>query len=259
MTQLGRSMMSAGLTAGRGIGRGLVAVALPPVCPLTGDRVSVPGTLAPDAWAQLTFITAPLCDVSGVPFEADLGVGAVSAAALARPPTYDRARAALLYDGAARRLVHQLKYSDRMDLAPLLARLMAVAGRDLLAGADMIVPVPLHARRMFGRRFNQAALLARVLGEISGVVSEPDLLERVRPTPSQVGLSRAGRRRNVRGAFRLKQNAPDITGRRIVLIDDVLTSGATVEACAAVLKHAGAPRVDVLTAARVVAVQDATI
>ncbi|MEQ8745853.1 ComF family protein [Pyruvatibacter sp.] len=255
MARLGRSIFS----AGRVMGRGLIAVALPPVCPLTGERVSVPGTLAPAAWSQLTFITAPLCDVSGVPFETDLGVGAISAAAAARPPVYDRARAALLYDGMARRLVHQLKYSDRMDLAPLLARLMAVAGRDLLAGADMIVPVPLHRRRMFARRFNQAALLARVLGEVTGVTSEPDLLERVRPTQSQVGLSRAGRRRNVRGAFRLRQNAPDVAGRHIVVIDDVLTSGATVEACAVVLKRAGAARVDVLTAARVVAALDATI
>ncbi len=238
---------------------GVVALALPPVCPLSGERVTEAGTLAPDVWAGLSFITRPLCDVSGVPFETDLGEGAVSARVAARPPDYDRARAALVYDGDARKLVHLFKYGDRMDLAPLLARWIVHAGRELLADADLLAPVPLHRRRLMWRRFNQSAALASAVGQQTGIPVEPALLERSRATQSQVGLSRAGRRRNVRGAFRLSVPKHQVAGRRIVLIDDVLTSGATVEACARVLRRAGAARVDVLTLARVVGPEDATI
>jgi ComF family protein len=181
-------------------------------------------------------------------------------------PVYDRARAAMLYDGTARRLVHQLKYSDRMDLAGLMARWMVIAGRELLDGADLLVPVPLHRRRLIWRRFNQAAALANAISRQTAVPADVMLLERSKPTRSQVGLSRAGRRRNVRGAFKLSPKFSSgaagqhaVAGKHIVLIDDVLTSGATVEACAAVLRRAGAAQVDVLTLARVVAPQDATI
>lgn len=244
--------------AARAVGQALVAAALPPVCPVTGERVAVAGTLAPAVWCDLTFITQPLCAVSGVPLETGLGPDAVSATVAARPPAYDRARAPLVYDGTGRRLIHQFKYSDRMDLAPLLARLMVGAGQELLAGADMVVPVPLHRRRLIGRRFNQAAILARAVARISDVAERPDLLIRARPTAHQVGLSRARRWRNVAGAFRLAEGV-DVTGHHVVLIDDVLTSGATVEACAGVLRRAGAGKIDVLTAARVVAVQNGPI
>lgn len=262
---MGKAFQTLGRATGRSIGqavRGVVEFALPPVCPITGDRVAEHGTLSPDAWADLSFITRPLCAVTGVPFERDVGTGAISAAASARMPTYDRARAAMLYDGTARRLVHQLKYSDRMDLAGLMARWMVIAGRELLDGADLLVPVPLHRRRLIWRRFNQAAALANAVSRQTTVPADVMLLERSKPTQSQVGLSRAGRRRNVRGAFRLSSAAAgerSVAGKHVVLIDDVLTSGATVEACAAVLRRAGAAQVDVLTLARVVAPQDATI
>jgi len=264
-TTTGNTALLGALRATHGVahraGRGLVSFALPPVCPLTGERVAEHGSLSPSAWSELDFITRPLCAVSGVPFERDIGDGAVSPAVAARQPAYNRARAALVYDGTARRLIHQMKYSDRMDLAGLLARWMSIAGRELLDGADMLVPVPLHRRRLIWRRFNQAALLTLTLGRLTGIATAPQLLERVRPTRSQVGLSRAGRRRNVQGAFRLALDVEGhtIAGKHVVLIDDVLTSGATVEACATVLRRAGAARIDVLTAARVVAPQDATI
>ncbi len=266
---MGKAFQIVGRTTGQTIrqaARGVVEFALPPVCPITGDRVAEHGTLSPEAWADLVFITRPLCAVTGVPFERDVGAGAISAAASARMPTYDRARAAMLYDGTARRLVHQLKYSDRMDLAGLMARWMVIAGRELLDGADLLVPVPLHRRRLIWRRFNQAAALANAISRQTTVPADVMLLERSKPTQSQVGLSRAGRRRNVRGAFRLSPKLSSgaagqhvVAGKHIVLIDDVLTSGATVEACASVLRRAGAAQIDVLTLARVVAPQDATI
>jgi len=256
--QTARSLES----AARHTARGVMALALPPVCPLTGERVAIHGTLAPEAWSDLTFITKPHCAVSGVPFERDLGDGAVSAAVAARMPAYDRARAALVYDGLARRLVHQLKYSDRMDLVPLLARWMVLAGKELVSDADLLIPVPLHQRRLLWRRFNQASALTHAVSGMTGVPVAPMILERGRPTRSQVGLSRSGRRRNVRGAFRIAEREAKrgtLSGKHVVLIDDVFTSGATVEACAAVLRRAGARQIDVLTLARVVVPLDATI
>lgn len=162
----------------------------------------------------------------------------------------------LRYDDAAGALVHALKYGDRLDLAPVLGRWMAIAGRDILTGADALVPVPLHPRRLWARRFNQSAALAK---EIARAVSAPvmqDALRRVKHTPQQVGLSRAERARNVEAAFRVPDQAKgEIKGLRLVLVDDVLTSGATVQACTRSLLRAGAASVDVLVLARVVAAE----
>jgi ComF family protein len=159
----------------------------------------------------------------------------------------------LRYDDASRRLVLGLKYGDRLDGAAAFAEWMARAGADVLAGADMIVPVPLHWTRLFARRYNQAAVLALALGRLCGVAVMPDALVRVRRTPQQAGLSQKARWRNVRGAFRLRAGLADrLAGRRIVLIDDVVTTGATVEGCARALRRAGAGGVDVLSLARVV-------
>ena len=238
------------------IRRGVRQVAdllLPPRCiscsaPLWGE-VQVCGA----CWGQLQFIDAPLCDVSGVPFPFDQGEGAVSVAAMARPPAYSRARAALIYEGMSGRLISRLKYGDRLEAVPLFSRWMVRAGDELLSEADVIVPVPLHITRLFQRRFNQSAELARAIGGLSGVAVAPDLLMRTRATRAQVGLSASARRRNVAGVFALTPgNGGKVHEKRILLIDDVVTTGATVEACARTLIAEGAVAVDVLTVARVV-------
>ena len=157
-------------------------------------------------------------------------------------------------------MVHALKYQDRTDLAPTMGRWMARAGRDLLEEADVLIPVPLHWRRGWSRRYNQSGALARVIARHSGIPVAPDALRRVRPTQQQVGLSRTDRARNVQGAFKAAADRPaEIHGRRIVLIDDVLTSGATVDACARALLRARAAQVDVLVFARVVDTMKAPI
>jgi ComF family protein len=174
--------------------------------------------------------------------------------AIADPPTYDRARAAVRYDDISRALVHNFKYGDRVDLAPTMGQWMARAGREVLGGADALVPVPLHWRRLWARRFNQSAALAGVISGLAGVPVVYGGLKRVRATPQQVGKSKTERADNVQGAFRVAvEHESDIAGRRLVLIDDVLTSGATVDACARALSRAGAGHVDVLVFARVVA------
>jgi ComF family protein len=173
--------------------------------------------------------------------------------AIASPPAYQRGRAAVRYDDVARTLVHALKYQDRTDLAPAMGRWMARAGRELLDGADALIPVPLHWRRGWSRRYNQSGALAGVIERQSGVKVLSEALRRVRPTEQQIGLSRSQRASNVQGAFKVASDRlSDIQGRRVVLIDDVLTSGATVDACARALLRAKAAQVDVLVFARVV-------
>ena len=173
--------------------------------------------------------------------------------AIANPPAYRRARAAVRYDDVARTLVHALKYQDRTDLAPTMGRWMARAGRELLDEADVLVPVPLHWRRAWRRRYNQSGALAREIGRQSGVQVATEALRRVRPTEQQIGLSRAQRATNVQGAFKVAPDRmADVQGRRVVLIDDVLTSGATTRCLRAgpVARQGG--QVDVLVFARVV-------
>jgi len=171
---------------------------------------------------------------------------------MADPPVFGRARAAVLYDGTARDLVHRLKYDDRLDLAPTLARMMAGAGVELVAEADCLVPVPLHRWRLWRRRFNQAALLARGLSTLTGLPTDAQALARVKATRSQVGLTRAARARNLQGAFRVPEAArPGLQGRRVLLVDDVTTTGATANAAARALLRAGAAKVDLLTFALV--------
>jgi ComF family protein len=227
-------------------------VALPTLCVACREPVAGDGVCAA-CWAKLSFIAPPYCPRLGIPFVYDPGPDLLSMEAIANPPAYARARAAVRYDDVARTLVHGLKYQDRTDLAPAMGRWMARAGRELLAEADALVPVPLHWRRGWSRRYNQSGALARVIERQSGVKLVSEVLRRVRPTEQQIGLSRPQRASNVQGAFKVaSRRQSEIHGRRVILIDDVLTSGATADACARALLRAKAASVDVLVFARVV-------
>ena len=227
-------------------------IALPALCVACREPVDGEGVCA-ECWSKLSFIEPPYCPRLGIPFVYDPGPEMLSMEAIANPPAYQRARAAVRYDDVARTLVQALKYHDRTDLAPAMGGWMAHAGKELLQGADMLIPVPLHWRRAWHRRFNQSGALARVIERQSGVRLRGDLLQRVRPTEQQVGLSRAQRASNVQGAFEVSAAAKaELAGRRAVLVDDVLTSGATLDACARALLRAKAAQVDVLVFARVV-------
>ena len=227
-------------------------IALPTLCVSCREPVDGEGVCA-ECWSKLSFIAQPYCPRLGIPFVYDPGPGMLSMEAIADPPAYQRARAAVRYDDVARTLVHALKYQDRTDLAPAMGRWMARAGHDLLKEADALIPVPLHWRRGWSRRYNQSGALARAIERQSGVKVTSEALRRVRPTEQQIGLSRSQRATNVQGAFKVAADrTAEIHGRRIVLIDDVLTSGATVDACARALLRAKAAQVDVLVFARVV-------
>src|SRR5882672_8752972 len=199
-------------------------VALPPLCPSCRDPLGDGAGLCAACWSKLSLIEPPYCARLGIPFSYDPGPGLLSMEAIADPPAYDRARAAVRYDDIARALVLAFKYGDRLDLAPMMGRWMARAGRELLGEADALLPVPLHWRRLWARRFNQSAALAGAISELCGVPVLHDALKRVRATPQQVGLSKTERADNVQGAFRvLAGEKASMAGRRLVLIDDVLT------------------------------------
>lgn len=241
------------LAAVAGVSGRLLDLLLPPRCLACGVEVVRPGALCPRCWDEVAFISPPFCALCGYPFEFDPGTGALCAACLREPPAFDRARAVMRYDARGRALVLGFKHGDRTEGAPAYAVWLARAGAELLAEADVLAPVPLHWRRLFARRYNQAALLAQALAQASGVPLVPDLLRRRRATPSQGRLSAVGRARNVAGAFAVTPaRAAALAGRHVLLIDDVLTTGATVAACAATLRRAGAAGVDVLVLARVV-------
>lgn len=228
-------------------------IVLPPRCLSCGGSVGEHGQLCASCWAAVSFIAPPVCAACGTPFAFDGGPGALCGACIAARPLYDRARAVMRYDDGARALLLGFKHADRTDRAPALARWMARAGAELLEQADVIVPVPLHRWRLLHRRFNQSALLAHELGRLAGKPVAAHLLRRKRNTPSQGALTRAQREDNVTGAFRLRPGqAARVAGRRVLLIDDVLTTGATVTACARVLLRAGADAADVLTVAHVI-------
>lgn len=235
-------------------GQALVRLIFPPQCLVCGAPVENRASLCPECWKAVHFLDGPVCAVCGAPFDVDPGDAAVCGACLAHPPAFATARAVLRYDDASKAPILALKHADRLDLAPMLARWMLRSGQELIIGADMVVPVPLHPVRLWRRRYNQAAELARFIARQSGRAYAPLVLQRRRATRSQGEMPSAkARRRNVRGAFMVPVvSRAAIQGRHILLIDDVLTTGATVDACARALKWAGAEKVSVLAVARVV-------
>ncbi|MCB2112794.1 MAG: ComF family protein [Parvularculaceae bacterium] len=223
----------------------------PTLCPLTGAPTSAPDLLSAAAWSAIQFIDDPVCDRCGAPFASDFGSGAVCARCAAHPPDFDRARAAVVYDEASHGLVVSFKHADRTELVRAFTLWLERAGAPLFTPRAVLVPAPLHRNRLVSRRYNQAALLSSALARRARLVSAPMLLERTRATPPQKDLSPEARRRNVAGAFAVRAGMEGMAeGAHIILIDDVLTTGATLSACARTLKRAGARRVDALVLAR---------
>ncbi len=226
---------------------------LPPQCLSCAAPVTEPGHLCGSCWNAIDFLDGPACATCGTPFETQELDGAICGACTREPPAYDQARAVMRYDDKAKGLILAFKHADRLEGTRSFGRWMARAGAAFVAQADIITSVPLHRRRLISRKYNQAALLAQALAAASGCSFDPMLLERKRATPTQGGLTRRQRRHNVAGAFRIRPGWEDrIRGARIVVVDDVITTGATVETCARTLKRGGASGIDVLTLARVV-------
>ncbi len=235
-------------------GRALVDVVHPPACVACNAAVAVPHALCGACWRAMPFVERPFCERFGTPLPVQYGATMLSPTAIAEPPSFDRARAVARYDGPARELVHRLKYGDGLHLVPPMAGWMARAGAELLAEADLIVPVPMHRFRLWRRRFNQAASLARLVGEIAGKPIDAAVLRRIRATSPQPGLTRSERAANLQRAFAIRAEAVEsLAGKRVLLVDDVLTTGATGNACAQALRKVGVKHVDLLVFACVAA------
>jgi ComF family protein len=230
----------------------IVDVLTPPLCLSCQVPVTMGAALCLDCWQKLHFIDDPVCDVLGTPFAYNEGEGAVSPAAIADPPAWNKARAVVAFDDAAGELVHQLKYLDRQEAGIAMARMMAGAARTLFPETDIVLPVPLHHKRLWKRRFNQAAFLCERVAKAGQKPWAHDILLRIEATTSQVGLDAKTRRKNVRHAFDVPlEKRAVIDGKSVLLIDDVRTTGATANACAETLKKAGAAQVNVLSFALV--------
>ncbi len=238
-------MQAAGATA--------LDLILPPQCLSCQAPVTEPGHLCAPCWNAIDFLDGASCATCGIPFETPELDGAVCGACTREPPAYTSARSVMRYDDRARGLILGFKHADRLEGAKAYGRWLARAGAEFLAAADVVTAVPLHRRRLISRKYNQAALLAQCAAEVAGCPFDPLILERKRATPTQGGLTRRQRRFNVAGAFRVRLDWADrVKGLDIVLVDDVMTTGATVETCARALKRGGAASIHVLTLARVV-------
>lgn len=232
--------------------RSMLDLVLPPLCLACDAPLCDHDALCPKCWRDINFIRPPLCDHLGLPLPFDTGAPMLSAAAVADPPDYDHARAVARFEGPIRHLIHDMKYQDSHNARRLFGRWLTEAGRDLIAEAQILVPIPLSRRRLLFRRFNQAQILAGEVSRLSGIAVAPFALERARNTRSQVGLTRLERKANVAGAFRVSPHGEAIiAGKRVLLIDDVITTGATLSAAAKTLKSRGAARVDALALALV--------
>ena len=246
------------LRVGRNIATNLADLIIPPVCLACHEPLSQHDTVCATCWTEISFIRQPLCDRLGLPLPFDTGPGSISAAAVANPPIYDHARAVAHYSGVMREMILAFKYGDTHNARKLFGRWLTSAGQELIDECDVIAPVPMHPRRLLTRRFNQAAILARELSRTTNLRYQPQLIKRTRQTTAQVGLSSAQRRRNLAGAFTVSSGQRRyVEGRNILLVDDVITTGTTLNACARALCRAGAARVDAIALA--IVTNDSTV
>jgi ComF family protein len=231
----------------------LVDAVLPPRCIVSGEIVDINGMISPAVWRDLSFISAPFCDICGIPFEFETKQGLICPSCAGKPPLYDQARAALVYNDQSRDLILRFKNGDQTHAVRSFTPWLRRAGADMLTRADIIIPVPLHPFRLIRRRYNQSALLAQDLSKQSGAACYVDGIRRTKHTKVQGHLTYKKRYKNVRNVFDIKEKyRGDLDGKDIVLVDDVLTTGATVNECCKVLRSAGAETISVLTVARVV-------
>ena len=231
----------------RSCARWALDFALPPRCAGCGTIVGEVHSFCPDCWKQIEFLGDGGCSVCGVPLHGT--EERICAVCLARPPRISRTRAAVAYDDVSRSLAIRLKYGRKVAIARTMARYMAPLVN--ASGDALLVPVPLHRTRLWQRGFNQSALVARELSRRLMIGADPLALKRIKRTPPLKGMSPLQRRKTVAGAFRVRDKAA-IAGKTVILIDDVLTTGSTAEACARTLKRAGAARVELVSWARVV-------
>ena len=230
-----------------------VDVILPPRCPVSGDIVDAQGMISPASWQDIDFIADPICGSCGIPLSFEVGDNGKCMACFDNPPTYSSSRSALQYNDASRNLILGFKHGDKAHVVNSFIPWMVRAGQDMIAEGDYIIPVPLHYRRLVARRYNQSALIAEYLSMLVDILHLPLAMKRVRSTPSQGHLSQDDRRKNVSKAFDVTAQYRDkIKGKIIILVDDVYTTGATVNECARILLYYGAAKVHVLTLARVI-------
>lgn len=225
---------------------------LPPRCTISGEIVEYPGALAPKAWAELDFISDPCCVQCGMPFDFKIEETVQCGACLEEAPYFDKSRSALVYNDKSKKAILGFKHSDQTHASISFANLMTRAGNELIEKSDIIIPVPLHPKRLWFRRYNQAALLAKDIAKKSNKKSVLDLLKRIHHTPTQGLMNKSKRKENVKNAFAVNPKfAEMVHGKTILVVDDVFTTGATLNACAQTLKKAGAKEVYTLCLARV--------
>lgn len=232
--------------------KAVLDIILPPRCAGTGEIVGIQGAVSPEFWAELQFIEKPFCKICGLPFSFDAGEEMLCANCLDVSPYFDQTRAAVIYNDASRKIILSFKFSDKTHYIKTFVPWMLRAGTELIKESDYIVPVPLHCKKLRQRLFNQSALLAQEIAKRSEKIYLAEGLVRARNTVPQKGLNKKERLSNVSGAFEVnKKHLKEIKDKTILLIDDVFTTGATLNECAKALKNSGASKVYILTIARV--------
>ena len=223
----------------------------PPVCPICGEAVDEPHCLCQKCYQKLHFITKPCCSVCGRPFEYQGLENMICATCMKKAPSFSMARSALEYDDFSKQLVLAFKHGDRTELTPLFVKFLMQADPEIFQNVDLIMPVPLHWTRRLKRKYNQSALLGKALGRKMGLPYSEKYLKRVRRTESQGKKKQKERQKNVKNAF-LTIHSDQIRGKTVLLVDDVMTTGATLNECAKVLKKEGVKDIKVITLYRVI-------